>query len=316
MHEKLIEHFQIPEAAQSFIPRYLTAEEMAAIEVMGTEAYPPDRLAALLAPVVAEPEPFIAAAYNRAVLQKVEVDGALCYEITSFYRRIAYFTQFEPEAWKQVPEGDRKRVDAWYVDAYVQDARPRLEQSLRDPEQLIENAFFYTLEETLELIEQRDQDEFYVAPCNCKSVALGCDGKKPNDVCLAFDGGWNSEYDRGHGRAVTKEEAKELIRFANKNGLMQTTETEWAICNCCGCCCYPIRASQMLGTKGQWPKQLYQVVWNEETCIHCGKCAKICNFDAFQKEGKAVSFHRELCWGCTICANHCPTGAITLERVN
>ncbi|WP_176431621.1 4Fe-4S binding protein [Anaerovirgula multivorans] len=44
-------------------------------------------------------------------------------------------------------------------------------------------------------------------------------------------------------------------------------------------------------------------------------CAKICNFNAFKKDSKAISFDKSKCWGCTICKDHCPVNAITLSKI-
>jgi NAD-dependent dihydropyrimidine dehydrogenase PreA subunit len=33
-------------------------------------------------------------------------------------------------------------------------------------------------------------------------------------------------------------------------------------------------------------------------------------------KGREIVFDRNSCWSCTICANHCPVGAITLERIS
>ncbi|MDR1581075.1 MAG: 4Fe-4S binding protein [Synergistaceae bacterium] len=314
MYESLVEYFEIPDAASEFIPLFLRGDEIAALEKMGRSEYSPEKLAELLRGVTPNPGRFISEAYSRCVLSKVEASGKTCFRAATFYDRLAYFTQFEPDAWKSIPEERQTEIDGWYVKKYADGARSRLEDTLRDPSKLIENAFFFTLDETLKLIDDLEDDP-YVVPCNCKTVALNCVDRKPNEVCILFKKGINSPWDRGHGRQLTRKEAKELIKFANGKGLMQTSEMEAAICNCCGCCCYPVRASRMIGAKGLWPKKVYDVVWNRDRCVGCGKCAGICNFGAFRMDGRKVIFDRDSCWSCTICANHCPVGAITLERI-
>jgi ferredoxin len=131
---------------------------------------------------------------------------------------------------------------------------------------------------------------------------------------------------------VTKEEAKELARWADKQGLMHTADGEWqrrglhAICNCCACDCYPFRAAQKLGSKGFWPKSRYVAVRDGECCNLCGACVKRCHFDAFYHDGsaveidgeakKSVRFNLEKCWGCGLCANTCPSGAIVMDSLD
>jgi NAD-dependent dihydropyrimidine dehydrogenase PreA subunit len=138
--------------------------------------------------------------------------------------------------------------------------------------------------------------------------------------------------DRGAGRRVSREEAKEIVRWADKKGLMHTADSEWrrrglhAICNCCACDCYPFRAAQELGTKGVWPKSRYMAVHNRINCNLCGACVKRCHFDAFfhdgtrlEMEGKSklnVFFDPQKCWGCGLCVSTCPSGAIVMQIID
>ena len=309
MEDKIAELFGVPEPARPYITLFLKEEERRLISVMDGGSYTAEKLCELTESFTEDPGKLIRESYSRGVLDKV-LETGLRYRSAGFYRRLAIFTQYEPELWLAIPEEDRKKIDEWYVQQYEEGARPRLEAALAG-KGLIENAFFFTLEETLDLIDSLECP-IYVVPCNCKSVALSC--KKPKNVCINFNTGINSEWDRGHGKALTKEEAKAVIIDADRHGLMHTSETEAAICSCCGDCCYPIRASKRLGTQGIWQKKRYRLIWDSKRCISCGKCVRTCNFGAFRREGKKVTFEETACWGCTICKNHCPVGAISIEK--
>lgn len=47
-----------------------------------------------------------------------------------------------------------------------------------------------------------------------------------------------------------------------------------------------------------------------EACIHCGRCAEVCQYHAIAVVGKKVLVFPELCHGCGSCALNCPTEAI------
>ena len=55
---------------------------------------------------------------------------------------------------------------------------------------------------------------------------------------------------------------------------------------------------------------------DEEKCIHCGKCAKICAYHAISDIGKSVLVFPQMCHGCGACTLICPTGAITETQHN
>ncbi|WP_418219659.1 4Fe-4S binding protein [Candidatus Formimonas warabiya] len=48
---------------------------------------------------------------------------------------------------------------------------------------------------------------------------------------------------------------------------------------------------------------------------------KACFLDGTERElngkkGKNIGFNPELCWGCGLCANSCPNGAIMMEKID
>ncbi|MGI6174061.1 MAG: glycyl-radical enzyme activating protein [Christensenellales bacterium] len=50
--------------------------------------------------------------------------------------------------------------------------------------------------------------------------------------------------------------------------------------------------------------------YNEELCIHCGRCAEVCRNDVHETDRPAL--HRDRCTGCGVCEQECFAGALRL----
>lgn len=57
----------------------------------------------------------------------------------------------------------------------------------------------------------------------------------------------------------------------------------------------------------------YPVI-EKETCVLCGACAKVCQFNAIAKAGNEVVVFEKLCHDCGACKLVCKTGAITYAK--
>lgn len=58
-----------------------------------------------------------------------------------------------------------------------------------------------------------------------------------------------------------------------------------------------------------------EAVINTDTCTRCGKCKKVCHFDAILLADQNYAVDPIACEGCAYCANVCPANAITMELV-
>jgi len=54
--------------------------------------------------------------------------------------------------------------------------------------------------------------------------------------------------------------------------------------------------------------------WDEEKCTHCGKCTKLCRFNALVKIPSEVMVFEELCHNCYLCSELCPSGALVMKK--
>lgn len=252
---------------------------------------------------------FIRECYHRAVINKVPKDDGMYYQIGSFYGRYPYFAQYEPYEYGKFSPEVKAALNRWDFETYFGIYGDDVRAKMRGEDTHVHNSDYLTLEEAYAFVD-RHADSCGIQPCNCKAMMY--DHDRPVDVCMMFNNGPNSELDRGHGIVVSAEEAKKRLLEANRKGLMQNGE-DFGICNCDGYCCYPLQMARACGSRGIYPRSHYLIRWDEEKCIMCGKCTKICNFGAFYRGGdKKVVFDPEKCWGCTICSENCPVHAIEL----
>lgn len=236
-----------------------------------------------------------------------------------FHTRYDIWAVFE--GFKDLPEEIRNRLNKWELDAYIRRHKADVETlaagNIPKPDRVIPR--YLLLDETLAVLDEADQ--FYLWPCNCRSMIQAC--TKPVYVCIRFE---NSQ---GQGYEISREKAKQIVRDANKSGLMQSGELgrdekgklTGAVCNCCPDCCFPHLLAKERGVEKLWPVSRYLAKLDGESCNACGLCAKRCPFHAFgfdRKKEKAnrLSFDPDHCRGCGLCAETCPGEAIRMEEID
>lgn len=132
--------------------------------------------------------------------------------------------------------------------------------------------------------------KFSVSNCSCRTsreiLGEGC-GHLKEDMCIQLDHAAEYYIRTGRGREITREEAFEIIKKAEENGLMhQIPNTDGsgkthAICNCCGCSCYALRTSTMF-KNNDMSRSNYVAKVDKEKCVACGQCAENCPMNAIQ----------------------------------
>lgn len=151
-----------------------------------------------------------------------------------------------------------------------------------------------------------------------------CEIQAPWDVCLTFDNVARSLSEHGeYTRLISKEEAKDVLERSYASNLVQIGENVREhpafICNCCGCCCEALQAARHFSPMQPVATTNYIPKISDQTCIGCGKCAKVCPILAIslnkeEHNKKRPVIDTEICLGCGVCARNCPTEAIHLER--
>ena len=139
-------------------------------------------------------------------------------------------------------------------------------------------------------------DTFSVSDCSCRAarriMGEGC-GHLETDMCLHL--GPSAEYyaETGKARYITRQEAEELLRRAEENGLLHSMPNindpgqSDSICNCCACSCFGLRIGFLFGARDAIRSNFVAEV-DEEKCVACGQCVETC-------PGNALKLGQKLC---------------------
>ncbi len=163
-----------------------------------------------------------------------------------------------------------------------------------------------------------------VQDCICKKEheMLGEPCDRPVEVCLAIAPIPNhfKEENVFNSRPITKEEAYDILKLSEENGLVHLTSNiekgHYFICNCCSCCCGILRGvNKFSGAAGV--NSNYYAEIDEDECVSCGVCAdERCQVFAIEESDDAYTVLKDKCIGCGLCVSTCPSEAISLVRKN
>ena len=157
-----------------------------------------------------------------------------------------------------------------------------------------------------------------VTNCSCRTVHGITD--VPLEVCIQLNKAANYAMERGTGRALTKQEAIEILKYCEEEGLVHCVENKYGlgyvICNCDKYGCLHWGHNRAFAKKFTAPSRFKACV-DSELCTSCGMCVERCFFDAVSMEGPngTAFIVASKCMGCGICIPTCPADAITYEEV-
>jgi Pyruvate/2-oxoacid:ferredoxin oxidoreductase delta subunit len=159
-----------------------------------------------------------------------------------------------------------------------------------------------------------------VTTCYCRHEALLIDEKDvcgmPNDVCMQFRTSADYLIERRIGRRVSKDEAMDIMRRAEEAGLVHAcvnTQRLDFICNCCACHCAILQGVLRHPQPADAILHSFVPSFTGEMCTLCSICADRCPTKALSINGGSVpDWNAERCIGCAVCASGCPEGTIVM----
>ena len=150
-------------------------------------------------------------------------------------------------------------------------------------------------DEVAKLIE--DAWAISVGPCSCRRarrlMGEGC-GHLEEDMCMYLNDNAVNYSETGAHRLITKEEAYEILRRAEDNGLVHELnvtpgyDDSTAICNCCGCSCFALRIAAYFRAPDAI-RTNYIARVDKDKCVACGQCVENCQLNAVKLGMKLCS---------------------------
>ncbi len=161
-----------------------------------------------------------------------------------------------------------------------------------------------------------------VLDCICRVqknlIGKGCD--HPIENCLAFSSKVGAFDNADTIRALSKDEAFNILEEANKAGLVHTTNNAQHdvtyICNCCTCSCGVLRGMSEHGSLSAVASSDFYAKVDEDLCNGCEVCVDRCQFGAIKIEYRTSVINPNFCFGCGLCVTTCSSDALSLIQKN
>ncbi|MBN2466802.1 MAG: 4Fe-4S binding protein [Deltaproteobacteria bacterium] len=161
-----------------------------------------------------------------------------------------------------------------------------------------------------------------VVHCPCRQIGRLLANRECShsvEVCLKFNELAEFVLEKGLGREITKEEALEIIRKSEEEGLIHFVdncqEEIQNCCNCCSCCCWTVMPiKKRLVPRDYIMATYYLRTTDTDLCTGCGQCAEDCPLEIITMEDDLPVVDESICIGCGVCLLHCPTDAAQLKK--
>jgi ferredoxin len=244
-------------------------------------------------------------------------------ETGTIYRMCRDIVQFHDASilW---PEATKDYHDMWlrYINEEWPTYAKMVEQFVPEPfsrvvpvgETLHPESQVQTLDDVMKIID--DASRVAVVNCTCRLI----DGKCGHEVEVCLQIGKSADYtvERGSGREITKEEARDIVRRCDEAGLvhviMNSRSKQHFICNCCSDCCIAMPVLINEGINVLAPSRFSCRV-DADACTGCEACVERCIFGAITMDSDVAVIDPEKCMGCGLCVRECPADALFLVEV-
>jgi len=170
-------------------------------------------------------------------------------------------------------------------------------------------------------IMEEAEGPFSIQNCICRQAQdvldKPCTNTQRREVCMGWGKGAESYIKAGWGRSITKDEAMEILKENEKEGMVfQVGNAQHPdfLCSCCSCCDPTLSFLKKLPTPATFIQSNYFATNDQDTCTGCGTCADRCPMVAITVTDDKATFNKNRCIGCGNCVAACPSEAVRLEK--
>jgi electron transport complex protein RnfB len=165
------------------------------------------------------------------------------------------------------------------------------------------------------------EEPVMVANCICKQLQdileNPCKVTDRREVCMAFGIPAKLFIDTERGRKISKEEAIEILRKNQEDGLVLQPDNSQKlsfVCSCCSCCCESLSKYLYLPNPAAITISNYYAEVDSDLCTSCETCVQVCPMNAIKIKSEGAFVKRKRCIGCGNCVSKCPSEAIQLYK--
>ena len=224
-------------------------------------------------------------------------------------------------------EGQRARLDeefahlveTYYIEGFhkMMSVNPPIHRIIPIEEVIPVNLEVMPYERASAIIESAVSCGLMSCICRVQKNLVGQGCKSAIYNCLVFSSRVNAFENKDNFRTITKEQAKEILAEAQRQGLVHSTRNVRQgvtyICNCCTCCCAILQGLAKYGHMNAVGKSDFMAALDQDMCSGCGLCTERCPFHALAMAEGVCILDTTRCYGCGLCVSTCPTGALTLN---
>lgn len=113
----------------------------------------------------------------------------------------------------------------------------------------VSGGFLLTTEEAGLIVDKAEG--LALGPCACRKAFKNCDGPVKAEIMIGINRNIFMEAHPGEFEEITRQEARDILKQSHEKGLIHTIvkcgQEFYAICNCCTCCCVPLRLNKRYG---------------------------------------------------------------------